>query len=59
MPSLELTCLFDRNIDNGGGVQFKEEGLVEIIDDYNKNMTKSFLLEHMQDSKRYCTKIGS
>lgn len=36
MPSLKTTCLFDPNIDNSGGVQFKEDGLVEIIDDYNK-----------------------
>lgn len=36
MLSLKTTCLFDPNIDNDGGIQFKEEGLVEIIDDYNK-----------------------
>ena len=36
IPSLKITCLFDPNIDNGGGIQFKEDGLVEIIDDYNK-----------------------
>lgn len=42
MPSLKTTCLFDPNIDNGGGVQFKEEGLVEIIDDYNKRYNQDF-----------------
>lgn len=42
MPSLKTTCLFDPNIDNGGGVQFKEEGLVEIIDDYNKKYDQEF-----------------
>lgn len=42
MPSLKTTCLFDPNIDNGGGVQFKEEGLVEIIDDYNKKYNQEF-----------------
>ena len=42
MPSLKTTCLFDPNIDNGGSVQFKEEGLVEIIDDYNKKYDQEF-----------------
>ncbi len=42
MPSLKTTCLFDPNIDNSGGVQFKEEGLVEIIDDYNKEYDQEF-----------------
>ena len=42
MPSLKTTCLFDPNIDNSGGVQFKEEGLVEIIDDYNKKYDQEF-----------------
>ena len=42
MPWLKTTCLFDPNIDNSGGVQFKEEGLVEIIDDYNKEYDQEF-----------------
>lgn len=42
MPTLKTTCLFDPNIDNGGGVQFKEEGLVEIIDDYNTRYNQEF-----------------
>lgn len=42
MPNLKTTCLFDPNIDNGGGVAFKEEGLVEIIDDYNKQYEQDF-----------------
>ena len=42
MPSLKITCLFDPNIDNGGGVQFKEEGLVEIINDYNERYEQEF-----------------
>lgn len=35
---LKVTALFDPNIDNDGGtkVQYKEDGLAEIIDDYNK-----------------------
>ena len=42
MPLLKITCLFDPNIDNGGGVQFKEEGLVEIINDYNERYEQEF-----------------
>ena len=34
-PSMKITALFDPNIDNNGGVKFKEEGLLEIISDYN------------------------
>lgn len=35
-PSLRVTCLFHPNIDNKGGFKYKEEGLKEILDDYNK-----------------------
>jgi len=37
-PELKITTLFDQNIDNDEQVsnQYKEDGLVEIIDDYNK-----------------------
>ncbi|MCI8550124.1 MAG: type I restriction endonuclease subunit R [Lachnospiraceae bacterium] len=42
MPSLKTTCLFDPNIDNTGGVAFKEDGLVEIISDYNNLFDQNF-----------------
>lgn len=42
IPTLKTTCLFDPNIDNDGGVKFKEDGLVEIIDDYNKKYDQEF-----------------
>lgn len=42
MPSLKTTCLFDPNIDNCGNFRFKEDGLVEIIDDYNKRYDQDF-----------------
>jgi type I restriction enzyme R subunit len=42
MPQLKTTCLFDPNIDNGGGVAFKEDGLVEIITDYNQRYQQDF-----------------
>lgn len=35
IPTLKTTCLFDPNIDNNGGVVLKEDGLIEIISDYN------------------------
>jgi len=34
-PSLKVTALFDPTIDNGGGGGNKEDGLIEIIEDYN------------------------
>lgn len=44
MPKLKITCLFDPNIDNNGGAKFKEDGLVEIMDDYNKQYDQDFKL---------------
>lgn len=42
MPENNITALFDPNIDNTGGEEFKSDGLVEIIDDYNKKFGKVF-----------------
>ena len=42
MPQLKTTCLFDPNIDNDGGVVFKEDGLKEIIEDYNERYGQDF-----------------
>ncbi len=44
MPDLKITALFDPNIDNNGGVKFKEDGLVEIIKDYNERYEQDFIL---------------
>ena len=44
MPDLKTTCLFDPNIDNSGGFAFKEDGLLEIIDDYNRRYGQDFTL---------------
>lgn len=41
-PHLKVTALFDPSIDNNGGVQFKEDGLVEIISDYNEQYGQEF-----------------
>lgn len=43
-PDLKITALFDPNIDNNGGVKFKEDGLVEILKDYNARYEQDFTL---------------
>ena len=43
-PDLKITALFDPNIDNNGGVKFKEDGLVEILEDYNTRYEQDFTL---------------
>ena len=44
MPELKITALFDPNIDNGGSVKFKQDGLVEILEDYNARYEMDFTL---------------
>ena len=42
-PHLRITAVFDPNIDNeGGGTLDKEDGIVEILDDYEKTFGPSF-----------------
>ena len=41
---IKVTALFDPNIDNNGGAIFKEDGLVEIINDYNDMYKTEFSL---------------
>ena len=43
-PTLKISALFDPNIDNGDGAtnQFKEEGLTQIITDYNDLFEQKF-----------------
>lgn len=43
-PDLKITALFDPNIDNNGGVEFKEDGLVELLEDYNARYAQDFTL---------------
>jgi len=43
-PELKVTALFDPNIDNNGGFLYKEDGLIEIIEDYNKAYKQDFKL---------------
>ena len=51
-PELKITALFDSNIDNSGRVKFKEDGLVEIIQDYNERYGLDFSIPtHAQFKK--------
>ncbi|WP_435309852.1 type I restriction endonuclease subunit R, EcoR124 family [Sebaldella termitidis] len=43
-PDLKVSCLFDPNIDNNGGHVAKEDGLVEILEDYNKRYGQEFTM---------------
>lgn len=43
-PQLKVCALFDPNIDNNIGATFKEDGLIEIIADYNKLYDKEYVL---------------
>jgi len=42
---LKITALFDSSIDNNGNIAFKEDGLVEIMEDYNRNFEQEFSLK--------------
>ena len=58
-PDLKITALFDPNIDNNGGVQFKEEGLVEIIEDYNARYEQDFTIPtHAQFKKDIAARLA-
>ena len=60
-PELKITALFDPNIDNSGGdtPQFKEDGLVEIITDYNARYGKVFeLANHAQFKKDVAARLA-
>ena len=52
MPTLKVSCLFDPTIDNNGGVVFKEDGLVEILQDYNTRYGQDFSLKNYDKFKK-------
>lgn len=52
MPELKVTALFDPNIDNNGNAAFKQDGLVEIIQDYNALYGVDFSLATHAKMKR-------
>lgn len=41
-PELKITALFHPMIDNNGNVQYKVEGLIDIIQDYNEQYDQDF-----------------
>ena len=51
-PELKVTALFDPSIDNNDGVVFKEAGLVEIIEDYNKRYGQEFTIPTFAKMKK-------
>lgn len=52
MPTLKVTCLFDPSLDNTGGVAYKTDGLVEIIEDYNVRYEQEFSLKNYAKLKK-------
>jgi type I restriction enzyme R subunit len=52
MPTLKATCLFDPSIENEGAAEYKEDGLVEIIEDYNAKYDQKFSLQNFDKFKR-------
>lgn len=57
--NLKFTALFDPNIDNKGGVKYKEDGLVEIIEDYNARYGQDFSIPtHAQFKKDIAARLA-
>ena len=50
LPELAVTALFDPDPGNNAGNIFKEDGLVEILGDYNERYGKSYSLSDYTDS---------
>ncbi len=51
-PELKVTALFDPSIDNDDDVQFKEDGLVELIEDYNEKYGQNFSIPTFAKMKK-------
>jgi type I restriction enzyme R subunit len=51
-PALKTTALFDPHIDNSTGFVFKEEGLLELIADYNQRYKQDFTFASHAGFKR-------
>ena len=51
-PDFKVTALFDPNIDNSGGVAYKEAGLAEIIEDYNDRYGQDFTIPTFAKMKK-------
>lgn len=58
-PELKISALFDPHIDNNGGVKFKEDGLVEIIEDYNRRYNQDFkMATHAKFKKDMASRLA-
>lgn len=51
-PELKITALFDPNIDNNGNGIIKEDGLKEIITDYNERYDQDFTIPTFAKMKK-------
>lgn len=51
-PELKVCGLFDPSIDNVEGFEYKEDGLVELIEDYNRRYNQSYSLSSFQKLKK-------
>ena len=49
---LRITALFDSSIDNDGGAKAKEDGLKEIIEDYNNRYSQDFTIASFGKMKK-------
>ena len=49
---LKIAALFDQNIDNTEGAAFKEDAVVEMLDDYNRQYDQSFTIPTYQKFKK-------
>lgn len=56
---LNITALFDPNIDNDGGAHDKEAGLLEIVEDYNHKFGQDFTFAtHAKFKKDISARLG-
>lgn len=52
IPELKVSSLFDPSIDNLGQSIYKEDGLVEIIEDYNRQYQQNFTISSHDQFKK-------
>lgn len=58
-PNLKVCGLFDPSIDNNPGAIFKEDGLVELMEDYNTRYNKAYTIPtHAQMKKDISTRLA-
>lgn len=58
-PAINVCGLFDPSIDNNEGFDFKEDGLVELLTDYNKKYNQHFTLSSFDlYKKQLCKRLS-